>query len=49
MSEYANNVLRELNYQNEAFNVIILKHNMAVYPQVRVPTVYLETFDVRVC
>lgn len=48
VSEYADSVLKELNYQNEAFNAIMLKHNMAVYPQVRVPNVYLQDSTSRV-
>lgn len=48
VSEYADNVLRELNYQNEAFNAIQLQHNLAVYPQVHVPDVYLAHSTARV-
>jgi ubiquinone biosynthesis protein len=48
VTEYADNVLRELNYQNEAFNAIQLQHSMTEYAQVHVPDVYLPLSTRRV-
>ncbi|MGL4649205.1 MAG: AarF/UbiB family protein, partial [Caldilineaceae bacterium] len=48
VTEYADHVLTELNYQNEAFNAIQLQHNMTVYSQVHVPDVHLNLSTSRV-
>jgi ubiquinone biosynthesis protein len=40
VSEYAENVLLELDYQNEAYNSIQLAVNMAMYPAIHVPKIY---------
>ena len=45
---FAANVLWELDYTNEAYNGRRLKANMAVYPRVRVPTMYSELSTSRV-
>jgi ubiquinone biosynthesis protein len=40
LSEFADNVLLELNYQNEMFNARQLAYNMASLPGIHVPAVY---------
>jgi len=40
MSEYASNVVIELDYTNEALNGKLLAKNMEVYPRIHVPTIY---------
>jgi ubiquinone biosynthesis protein len=40
LTEYAENILLELDYTNEAFNGQMLAQNMAEFPTVHVPTVY---------
>jgi len=42
LNEFADNVLLELDYTNEAFNAQMLKQNMAEYEFVHVPTIYPE-------
>ena len=42
VNEYADNILRELDYTNEAFNGRMLAKNMEVFPDVHVPTIYGE-------
>jgi ubiquinone biosynthesis protein len=39
-NEYADNILLELDYTNEAFNGRLLAKNMQVFPEVHVPAVY---------
>jgi ubiquinone biosynthesis protein len=45
---FADNVVLELDYRNEAYNARRLKANMALYPQVKVPTIYSELSTDRV-
>jgi ubiquinone biosynthesis protein len=40
MNEYADNILLELDYTNEAYNGRLLAQNMAVFPQIHVPAIY---------
>lgn len=42
MTEYAANILLELDYSNEAFNGRLLAENMRHFPTIRVPAVYPE-------
>lgn len=42
MNEYADNILLELDYKNEAYNGRLLAQNMAVFPQIHVPVIYGE-------
>ncbi|MCU0736504.1 MAG: AarF/UbiB family protein, partial [Methylotetracoccus sp.] len=46
--EYADNILLELDYTNEAFNGRLLAQNMATFPNVHVPIVYTEFSCARV-
>ena len=38
--EFAENVLNELDYKNEAYNANLLKHNMSQFPSVHVPVMH---------
>jgi ubiquinone biosynthesis protein len=40
LKEFADNVVEELDWQNEAYNARRLKHNMSVFPEVHVPHIY---------
>lgn len=42
LNEFADNVLRELDYRNEALNANLLAHNMGEFEFVHVPKVYLD-------
>jgi ubiquinone biosynthesis protein len=42
LSEFATNLVRELDYTNEAYYARRLKANMAIYPEVHVPTIYSQ-------
>ncbi|MFN8469636.1 MAG: AarF/UbiB family protein [Caldilineaceae bacterium] len=46
--EYADNILREIDYTNEAFNGRMLAKNMEVFPEVHVPAIYPELSTGRV-
>ena len=48
MNEYANNILLELDYTNEAFNGRLLAQNMAQFPEIQVPAIYDELSTARV-
>lgn len=48
LDEFARNVVGELDYQNELYNVRRLKHNMEVFPEIQVPQVYSEYSTSRV-
>ena len=47
-NEYADNILREIDYTNEAFNGRMLAKNMEVFPEVHVPAIYTELSTGRV-
>jgi ubiquinone biosynthesis protein len=47
-NEYADNILREIDYTNEAFNGRMLAKNMEVFPEVHVPAIYSELSTGRV-
>ena len=47
-NEYADNILREIDYTNEAFNGRMLAKNMQVFPEVHVPAIYPELSTARV-
>jgi ubiquinone biosynthesis protein len=47
-NEYADNILLEIDYTNEAFNGRILARNMEVFPEIHVPAVYPELSTARV-
>lgn len=40
LDEYATHLLEELDYRNEAYNARQLGHNLQVYEQIHVPTIY---------
>ncbi|MBK8050273.1 MAG: AarF/ABC1/UbiB kinase family protein [Anaerolineales bacterium] len=40
MDEYADNILLELDYTNEAYNGRVLAENMRIFPNVHVPDIY---------
>lgn len=42
VDEFANGILYELNYQNEAANVLLLTRNMAQFDGIHVPQIYSE-------
>ena len=44
LNEFANNVIEELDFGNEAFNAQLLSHNMQDFPQIQVPRIY-ESFS----
>ncbi len=48
MTEYADNILLELDYTNEAFNGRLLAQNMTLFPTVHVPLVYTRLSTRRV-
>lgn len=48
MNEYADNILLELDYQNEAYNGRLLAQNMAVFPEIHVPEIFNELSTRRV-
>jgi ubiquinone biosynthesis protein len=41
-NEYADNILLEIDYTNEAFNGRMLAKNMEVFPEIHVPAIYPE-------
>ena len=47
-NEYADNILLEIDYANEAFNGRMLAKNMQVFPEVHVPAIYPELSTTRV-
>jgi ubiquinone biosynthesis protein len=47
-NEYADNILLEIDYANEAFNGRMLAKNMEVFPEVHVPAIYPELSTARV-
>jgi ubiquinone biosynthesis protein len=47
-NEYAENILLEIDYTNEAFNGRMLARNMEVFPEIHVPAVYPELSSARV-
>ena len=47
-NEYADNILREIDYTNEAFNGRMLAKNMEVFPEVHVPAIYSDLSTGRV-
>jgi ubiquinone biosynthesis protein len=47
-NEYADNILLELDYTNEAFNGRMLARNMQVFPDVHVPAIYPDLSTARV-
>jgi ubiquinone biosynthesis protein len=48
VNEYAANILREIDYTNEAFNGRMLARNMAVFPEIHVPAIYPDLSTARV-
>lgn len=48
VNEYADSILLELDYTNEAFNGRLLAQNMAIFPDVHVPAIYGELSTGRV-
>jgi ubiquinone biosynthesis protein len=48
MREYAEGILLELDYTNEAFNGRLLAENMRLLPAIQVPTIYTELSSARV-
>jgi ubiquinone biosynthesis protein len=48
ISEYAANIITELDYTNEAFNGRLLAENMRMFPTIRVPKIYAELSTVSV-
>jgi ubiquinone biosynthesis protein len=46
--EYADNIVRELDYQNEAVNGRYLAHNMAEFPEIHVPVIYSNLSTARI-
>lgn len=42
IDEYADNIVRELDYQNEALNGRYLAQNMSEFPEIHVPAIYSE-------
>jgi len=48
MNEYADNILLELDYTNEAFNGRMLAENMRMFPTVHVPAIYPQVSTQRV-
>jgi ubiquinone biosynthesis protein len=48
VNEYAANILREIDYTNEAFNGRMLARNMAVFPEIHVPAIYPDLSTSRV-
>jgi ubiquinone biosynthesis protein len=48
LGEFADNVVRELDYRNEAYNMRRVTANMARYPQIHIPTVYEDRSTRRV-
>jgi ubiquinone biosynthesis protein len=46
--EYADNILLEIDYTNEAFNGRMLAKNMQVFPEIHVPAIYPELSTSRV-
>jgi ubiquinone biosynthesis protein len=46
--EYAENIVRELDYQNEAVNGRYLAQNMSDFPEIHVPMIYSELSTARV-
>ncbi len=47
-TEYAENILLEIDYTNEAFNGRLLARNMQVFPEVHVPAIYSDLSTGRV-
>ena len=47
-NEYADNILLEIDYTNEAFNGRLLAKNMQGFPQVHVPAIYSDLSTARV-
>ena len=48
VNEYADNILLELDYTNEAFNGRLLAQNMAIFPDVHVPAIHGELSTSRI-
>lgn len=48
MNEYADNILLELDYTNEAFNGQLLAENMRLFPTIHVPMIYGQVSTQRV-
>ncbi|MFO7634911.1 MAG: AarF/UbiB family protein [Caldilinea sp.] len=48
MNEYADNILLELDYTNEAFNGQLLAENMRLFPTIHVPMIYGQVSTRRV-
>ena len=48
IKEYADNIVRELDYQSEAINGRYLAHNMAEFPEIHVPSIYSDLSTARI-